>query len=155
MSELRTQTLEALRHYAVRYQESAHRFAAWMDLPMSDGAALGEVIWAENEGDPLSAARLRWRIGMTSGATNALVKRLEERGLVTRTRESADRRIVTLRATDAARHRADGYFGARAQDLEVALGRYDDRTLEVVREFLDRLAAVLPGDPGRTADPEA
>jgi DNA-binding MarR family transcriptional regulator len=147
MSELRIQTLEALRHYAVRYQESAHRFAAWMDLPMSDGAALGEVMWAENEGSPLSAARLRWRIGMTSGATNALVKRLEGRGLLVRSRESVDRRIVTLRPTDAARARSDGFFGARAEELERALGRYDDATLEAVREFLVRLADVLPTDP--------
>lgn len=41
MTDLRSQTLEALRHYAVRYQESALHFAAWMELPTSDGVALG------------------------------------------------------------------------------------------------------------------
>ena len=144
MTDLRSQTLEALRHYAVRYQESALHFAAWMELPTSDGVALGEILWAETEGGPMTGTRLARRIGMTSGAANALVNRLEERGLIVRSRESADRRVVTLRVTDLTRERSSGFLGSRAAELDEAIGSYDDDTLMVVRDFLVRFAAVLP-----------
>lgn len=144
-ADVRALVLEALRAYAVRYQESAHQLAVWMGLPTSDGTALGEVIWAEQEGHPLSPARLSERLGMTSGATNALVNRLERQGLVSRSRESTDRRIVSLRVTPSARERTSAYLEGPQRELAAALDEYDDATLEVVREFLDRFAAVLPG----------
>ncbi|MCS6576221.1 MarR family transcriptional regulator [Curtobacterium flaccumfaciens pv. flaccumfaciens] len=144
MTDLRSQTLEALRRYAVRYQESALRFAAWMELPTSDGVALGEILWAETEGEPMTGTRLARRIGMTSGAANALVNRLEERGLIMRSRESADRRVVTLRVTELTRERSSGFLGSRAAELDEAIGSYDVDTLTVVRDFLLRFAAVLP-----------
>ncbi|MBT1610048.1 MULTISPECIES: MarR family winged helix-turn-helix transcriptional regulator [Curtobacterium] len=146
MTDLRSQTLEALRHYAVRYQESALHFAAWMELPTSDGVALGEILWAETEGEPMTGTRLARRIGMTSGAANALVNRLEERGLIMRSRESADRRVVTLRVTELTRERSSAFLGSRAAELDEAIGSYDDDTLTVVRDFLFRFAAVLPQD---------
>ncbi|KZX22523.1 MarR family winged helix-turn-helix transcriptional regulator [Rathayibacter tanaceti] len=144
MTDLRSETLEALRRYAVRYQESSHHFATWMRLPTTDGVALGEILWAENAGDPLSAARLRLRIGLTSGATNALVNRLEERGLVRRSRESTDRRIVSLRVTETARRQSSGFLGSRAEELDAALADYDSATLTTIRDFLDRFAGILP-----------
>lgn len=144
MSRVRTETLEALRHYAVSYQESAYQLARWMNLPTSDGNALGEIIWAENEGTPLSPAVLSARIGLTSGATTALIDRLERQELVRRSRESTDRRSVALRSTSLARERIDPFIRRASTDLETALADYDDTTLVVVRDFLLRFAAVLP-----------
>lgn len=143
--------LDALRHYAIGYQESAHRLARWMDLPNIDGTALGEIIWAEYEGSPLTPSRLSARIGLTSGAVNALVNRLEGHGLVARSRENADRRIVSLRATDRARERASAFLDPSAAALEAALSEYDDETLETVGSILRRFAAILPGVDGEEA----
>ena len=148
MTDEGARVLEALRGYAVRYQESAHAFARFMGLPTSDGTALGEILWAERSGLPMTAARLRTRLGMTSGATTALVDRLQARGLVERSRESDDRRIVTLRTTDEVRARSAGFHGPAARELEVAMGEHDDATLAVVRGFLERLTGVLPTGEG-------
>nr|WP_256985478.1 MarR family transcriptional regulator [Rhodococcus sp. 06-1059B-a] len=144
MSTVRTETLEALRHYAVSYQESAYQLARWMNLPTTDGNALGEIIWAENEGTPLSPAVLSARIGLTSGATTALIDRLEGQDLVRRSRESTDRRSVALRSTPLARERIDPFVRRASTELETALADYDDTTLVVIRDFLLRFAAVLP-----------
>lgn len=144
MTDVKAHVLEALRHYAVSYQESAHHLAEWMDLPSTDGAALGEILWAENAGRPLFPAQLKDRIGLTSGATNALVNRLEALDLVTRSRESNDRRIVSLRVTQKARDRSDGFIRNPARELESALDEYTPEVLETVRGFLERFAAILP-----------
>ncbi|GAA0964123.1 MarR family winged helix-turn-helix transcriptional regulator [Frigoribacterium faeni] len=145
MTTPRRHALEALRHYALSYQESTRQLARHMDLPTVDGTALGEIIWAEYDGSPLSPSRLASRVDLTSGATNALINRLEERGLASRSRESGDRRIVTLRSTEAARERAAVFLDPSTAALEAALDGYDDATLDTVGSVLTRLAAVLPG----------
>ena len=144
METATTSALQALRLYAVRYQESAHLLARFMNLPTTDGTALGEVIWAEREGSPLTPAALSQRVGLTSGATTALINRLEDRGFVTRSRESRDRRTVTLRATEAAHERIEPFLRRSSAALEAALADYDSETLTVVTDFLVRFAAVLP-----------
>lgn len=145
------QMLEALRHYALSYQESARRLARWMELPSVDGTALGEIMWGEFEGAPLTPSRLSARVGLTSGATNALVNRLEGRGLVVRSRENGDRRVVTLRATGVARERAAAFLDPSVVALQAALDEYDDATLEAVGSIVTRFAGVLPGvDPETT-----
>ncbi|MGU3433959.1 MarR family winged helix-turn-helix transcriptional regulator [Actinomycetes bacterium M1A6_2h] len=141
----RTEVLEALRRYAVSYLESTHQLARWMKLPTNDGIALGEIVWAESERAPLSPAVLSSRIGLTSGATNALINRLEEQSLVTRSRESSDRRIVTLRATTVAHERMEPFIRRSATELDSALDDFEEETLVAVRDFLNRFASVLPG----------
>jgi MarR family transcriptional regulator, organic hydroperoxide resistance regulator len=140
------EVLGALRSYAVRYQEFAHQMAAFIHLPMNDGAALGEILWAESEASPLSAARLRWRIGMTSGATNTLIGRLEAAGLVTRTRESEDRRVVTLRATTEARLRTDPFLQPSAANIHAALDAYSEHELRTHTAFVHHLTSALTVD---------
>jgi DNA-binding MarR family transcriptional regulator len=144
MTTPRQHLLEALRHYALSYQESTRQLARRMDLPTVDGTALGEILWAEHEGAALSPGRLSTRVGLTSGATNALINRLEAQGLVSRSRESDDRRVVTLRTTEVARQRAAVFLDPSAAALEGALDQYDDVTLETVGTMLGQLAAVLP-----------
>lgn len=153
MTTPRKRLLEALRQYALSYQNSAHQLARWLDLPTTDGTALGEIMWAESEGSPLSPSRLSSRIGLTSGATNALVNRLEQQCLVTRSRESGDRRIVTLRATVQARERAAPFLSASDLALDTALREHDDPTLEAVTAVVTRFAAVLPGGIGQHGQP--
>lgn len=147
MSETAARMLEALRAYVVAYQESVHDLARWMGLPLTDGAAFGEVLWGELTERPLSPARLSERIGLTSGATTALVNRLERDGVVARSRESDDRRVVTLRATPAARRRAEEFTTQAGLALQALVAQHDDAHLDAVRTTLDRFAAVLPRHP--------
>ncbi|GAA1749776.1 MarR family winged helix-turn-helix transcriptional regulator [Aeromicrobium alkaliterrae] len=144
MDALRAEVLESLRRYVDSYQASVIEFARHMGLPLTDGNALGEVLWAERAGAPLSPSALASRIAITSGATNALVNRLEAKGLVARSREHDDRRVVTLRATEAARATAEPFLSESAGRLTASLATYDDADLVLVRDFIDRFAAVLP-----------
>lgn len=136
--------LESLRHYVVSYQTSVQQLARWMDLPLTDGNALGEVMWAASVSAPLSPTDLVVRTGLTSGAVNALVNRLEARGLATRSREHTDRRVVTLRPTDTALTRARPFLQESSARLETALADYDTATLDLIQEFLERFARILP-----------
>ena len=91
--------MEELQAYGANFTELSRRFAAWQGLHSTDAAALLEISAAENRGDPLSPARLGQRISLSSGATTALLNRLEAAGHLVRTREHSDRRVVTLHTT--------------------------------------------------------
>ncbi|UKF81165.1 MarR family winged helix-turn-helix transcriptional regulator [Clavibacter californiensis] len=137
--------LERLRDYTTAFYESVRQLAAAVGLPMTDTTALAEVIWAETAGRALSPARLSEKLHLTSGATTALINRLEGGGHLERSRESADRRVVTLRPTAASRARVmDVLQGAQA-DVDRALDGFTAEQLRtaaaVVRAVADGTAA--------------
>ncbi|GAB6902313.1 MarR family winged helix-turn-helix transcriptional regulator [Kineosporia succinea] len=139
----RQQLLDALRLYAGEYAETSRHSAQALSLHVTDANALVEILWAERLGDPLSPARLAQRVGLTSGATNALVNRLETAGYAARSREHTDRRQVTLRATDLARERTQRLLRRPAEVLEAALDQLGPDTIATLNAALPVLTSAL------------
>ncbi|MFT2707100.1 MarR family winged helix-turn-helix transcriptional regulator [Clavibacter zhangzhiyongii] len=151
----RSEVLERLRDYTTAFDDSVRQLAAALGLPTTDTTALAEVIWAETAGRALSPARLSERLHLTSGATTALINRLESGGHLERSRESADRRVVTLRPTAASRARVTAFLqGARA-DVDRSLDGFTSEQLrtaaEVVRAITEGTAAGTRGMAGEGA----
>jgi len=103
----RERLMDEFRAYGGTFTEFSHRFASWLGLHSTDATALMEITAAEEKGTPLSPARLGERISLTSGATTALLNRLEKAGHIVRTRENADRRVVTLHSSAHVQDLAD------------------------------------------------
>ncbi|MBT0768477.1 MarR family transcriptional regulator [Kineosporia sp. J2-2] len=139
----RLDLLDRLRSYAGLYAEMARLTARRLSLHTTDVNALVEVLWAERTGEPLTPARLAERVGLTSGATNALVNRLETAGYVTRSREHTDRRQVTLRATPTARERTEQIYTRPAELFEATFARLDPATVRAMIGAMDLLTATL------------
>jgi MarR family transcriptional regulator, organic hydroperoxide resistance regulator len=117
-----------------------------LGVHVTDAVAVAEILWAETAERPLSPARLSDRIGLTSGATATLLNRLEVGGLVVRSREDADRRVVTLRLTPEARTRTTEFFGPTGERLDRVLDGYDDAALERVEQLLTDVVAATAAD---------
>ncbi|WP_220815458.1 MarR family winged helix-turn-helix transcriptional regulator [Pseudomonas paralcaligenes] len=69
------------------------------------------VLW---EGDGITVGEISARLLTDPGSLTPLLKRLEGEGLITRTRSSADERVVELRLTDkglALQHEAERFPG--------------------------------------------
>lgn len=135
--------LNGLRAYAGEYAELGRRCARRLELHHTDANALIEVLWAERSSEPLSPARLAAVVGLTSGATNALINRLEKAGYVTRSREHADRRQVTLRSTELARDRTEALYTRPSALLEETLGRIDAQTIGSMVTALEALTSTM------------
>lgn len=135
--------LDGLRTFGANYTEFTHRFANWLGLHATDAAALAEILYAEDKGAPLSPARLAERISLSSGATTNLVNRLERAGYVARSREHADRRIVTLRSSPDIVPPAVRFFGPFSGRLEALVDDYPPELTDRFEEFLHRLGEVL------------
>ena len=148
----RSEVLERLRDYTTAFDESVRQLAAALGLPTTDTTALAEVIWADTAGRALSPARLSERLHLTSGATTALINRLEGGGHIGRSRESADRRVVTLRPSAAYRTRVMAVLQGAQADVDRALDGFTAEQLrtaaEVVRAITEGTAAGTRGMAG-------
>lgn len=127
---------ELLRDFAVGYGELTRHMGETIDLPASDAMGLAEIAIAPTVGPPMTPARLARHVGLTSGATNALINRLESRGLVVRSRESEDRRIVTLRPTPHAAASVGNFAAQSGGGLEAILTALDPVAARAITAFL-------------------
>ncbi|MCW2520649.1 MAG: MarR family transcriptional regulator [Mycobacterium sp.] len=135
----RARIMEELRGYGSSFTEVSRRFAAWLSLHYTDAVALLAVAEAEQRGDPLSPARLSERVSLSSGATTALINRLEQAHHVVRSREHSDRRVVTLHTTEHVGALAEEYFGPLGTRLDAMMSKYPPEQLRQFETFVTEL----------------
>ncbi|WP_445401684.1 MarR family winged helix-turn-helix transcriptional regulator [Streptomyces sp. LE64] len=145
----RERLAEELRSYGAGFTELGRRFAAEIGVHSTDAFALLEITSAEAQGTPLSPALLGSRIPLTSGAMTALINRLERAGYLTRTREHADRRVVTLRGTPLARERAEAFFAPVNARQDAVLSAYPPALLQQFETVLRQLRSTMDARPRR------
>jgi MarR family transcriptional regulator, organic hydroperoxide resistance regulator len=97
--------------------------------------ALAEIVRARH----LTVGELARKLAIHLSTASNLVKRLETMGLVERTREGADQRVVTLSATAAGRKRLQRAPKPAAGLLQQALMDMDARELRALNTQLDKL----------------
>jgi DNA-binding MarR family transcriptional regulator len=113
---------------------------------------------------PTTAGALAERTGLTTGATTAVIDRLERAGLVRRHRVQDDRRCVLVEALPAKVRRIQTLYKPLAAEMTRVNGEFDDQELSTVVAYLNRaLDACAPhvnrlrgrDEPRRTARPAA
>ncbi|MCX4652428.1 MarR family transcriptional regulator [Streptomyces microflavus] len=135
--------MDGLRAFGANYTEFTRRFATWLGLHSTDAVALVEILYAEDKGTPLSPARLSERVSLSSGATAILLKRLEQAGHIVRTRESTDRRVVTLRSSPDIRPRAEVFFGPYAERMAEVMAAYSPQEIQRFEDFIGHLSSTM------------
>lgn len=83
------------------------------------------------------------RISLSSGATTALLNRLEQAGHIVRSREHTDRRVVTLHSSTRIQELADEFFGPLAVRLDAMMSAYPAELLEQIEGFLGHLRTTM------------
>lgn len=151
----RARVLRLLRDYTDSHVELTRHLAQTLGVHVTDAVAVAEILWAETAEKPLTPVRLSGRIGLTSGATATLLNRLEVSGLILRSREDADRRVVTLRLSPEARSRTTAFFRPTGEQLDRVLDGYDDATLECMEQLLTDVVAATTAHNAHLRDPVA
>lgn len=135
--------LDALQAYVRANSAFGRAFATHEGMHHTDAAAIVEIITAEDDGEPLTPARLAERVMLTAGATSTLLNRLESNGYVERTREHTDRRLVTLRSAPRVHEAAARFREPVARRLEDVLRGRPVAELRDLAALLDDLSGVL------------
>ena len=135
--------VDLLRLYSIEAQRVAHEFAHQQGLHFTDLQALIAVMHAERRGEPLTPGRLGETLGLSSGATTAVIDRLEREGHLRRTRESADRRVVHLRYGEPGMQLAAAFFRPLGVRSHTVMDGFATEELETVRRFLTGMLGAI------------
>ncbi|QDY10064.1 MarR family transcriptional regulator [Micromonospora sp. HM134] len=123
---------EAMQAYQRAVDVLDQRAADLLGLNRTDMRCL-ELLFAP---EPPSPGELAVAAGMTTGGVTTAIDRLERAGYATRERDTADRRRVTVRPTEAANRKIGAIYGPIVTDGQAFLRRYDDETLAHILEFI-------------------
>jgi MarR family 2-MHQ and catechol resistance regulon transcriptional repressor len=129
----------------------AHRAMAWHAARSIEPSCLGQSDFAVlevllNKG-PQKVNDIGRRIDLTSGSITTAIDRLEERGLVVRELDDADRRTRVVHLTPAGRAHIGGIFEQHAEALEVAssgLTKAERKSLIALLKKLGMAAERIP-----------
>ncbi|MDK1328177.1 MarR family transcriptional regulator [Arthrobacter sp. zg-Y1143] len=159
--ELRRDIVDAIRGMSVDGQRVADAFAHTHGLNATDMRALVLIMEAEIRHEALTAGQLSARLGTSSGATTAVIDRLERIGHIHRNRTHSDRRKVTLHFEPLAMELAGAYFGPLGAMNDEVMSRYTDQELRTIlgfmqsiRESYSRYLARLAPDGSQAAGPD-
>ncbi|AEV83447.1 MarR family transcriptional regulator [Actinoplanes sp. SE50] len=140
---LRSRLVDLLNSYSSEANHIGHAFAGRHRLHGPDLHALLAVMHAERAGEPLTPGRLGETMGLSSGATTAMIDRLERGGHLRRSRESSDRRVVHLRYAEAGMALAAAFFQPLAPRTDAVMARFDTEELQVVERFVRGMVEAL------------
>ncbi|MFN8074036.1 MAG: MarR family winged helix-turn-helix transcriptional regulator [Kineosporiaceae bacterium] len=152
--DVRGELQRLVRQLGVESQRVGHVFAQRHGLHPTDLEALVHVMDAELHGDPLTPGRLAARIGLSSGATTAVVDRLVAGDHVVRDRHPDDRRKVVLRHAAHGRDVAFRFFSPLGQVSEAVMDGFTDDELQVARRFLAGMTRAIAEHTGTVATEE-
>ncbi|MCQ1956910.1 MarR family transcriptional regulator [Arthrobacter sp. zg-Y826] len=137
--ELRREIVDAIRGMSLDGQRVADAFAHSNGLNATDMRALVLIMEAEMRHEALTAGQLSARLGTSSGATTAVIDRLERIGHIHRNRSHADRRKVTLHFEPLAMQLAGAYFGPLGALTDEVMSRYTETELRTILGFMQAI----------------
>lgn len=115
----------------------------------TDMAALMHIMEADLAGEPLTPTGLQRVLGLSSGATTAVIDRLEVAGHSLRERDTTDRRRVILRYDEGAREVGSRYFVPLAVEISAVLDHLSEGEADTVRRFLAGVVDIYAGHSAR------
>ncbi|MFD3534781.1 MarR family winged helix-turn-helix transcriptional regulator [Streptomyces sp. NPDC058664] len=125
-----------LRAVTVEFDMLGAEFAARHGLHPTDVRALIHLLDAERAGTRATPGWLGGQLRLNSAGTTSLVDRLERLGLVSRGRDTADRRRVLLKVEEKAMDLGQSFFGPVIGEVLAAAEVFEAGELETVRRFL-------------------
>jgi hypothetical protein len=102
----------------------------------------------------MNALRPSGAVGMTTGGLSLALDRLEAAGYVARRPNPNDRRSVIVEPTEHLSQVEREIFGPLVGRMGEIIAHYEEADLEVIRDFLDSVAAAAAGagrSPGERA----
>ena len=103
-----------------------------------------QTLWILQEHGPQPMTRLADLLGVAVPNATGIIDRMEQRGLVERLRDGADRRVVTVRQTPEGARAVEEIDGWRSDMLVELLDRLDtDQLLRLVGGIQELRAAIL------------
>jgi DNA-binding MarR family transcriptional regulator len=135
-SDLIRRTLYAVREYGVELTQFQRAMDEWAGLNATDLACL-RYLFNEHVSTPTELAR---QTGLTSGATTAMLDRLERAGFIERRPNPDDRRGTLIFPAESGIEKAASWFESARKAQAALVSSYSEKDLEIIAEVFERFA---------------
>ena len=133
-TELKKRALIAIRDYGIHLTLFRNAMNEWAGLNATDMECL-RLLFLKGIATPSELAR---HTGLTSGATTAMLDRLEKAGLIERRPNPDDRRGSLITPAKTAAEQAASWFESARNAQDELISSYSESELEIISDVFER-----------------
>ncbi len=133
-TNLKKRALMAVREYGVHLTLFRNAMSEWAGLNPTDMECM-RLLFAKGLATPSELAR---HTGLTSGATTAMLDRLEGAGLIERRPNPNDRRGTLVTPAESAAEKAASWFESARTAQDELISSYSESELEIIADVFER-----------------
>jgi DNA-binding MarR family transcriptional regulator len=134
--DLKNRALNAVRDYGVQLTLFRNAMNEWVGINATDMECL-RFLFLKGVSTPSELAR---QTGLTSGATTAMLDRLEKAGLIERRPNPDDRRGTLIVPEASSAEKAAAWFGSARKAQDELISGYSEKELEIIADVFERFA---------------
>ena len=135
-TDLKKRALMAVRDYGVNLMQFRNAMSEWAGLNITDMECL-RLLFQKGVATPSELAKFT---GLTSGATTAMLDRLEKAGLIERQPNPDDRRGTLITPAKSAAKKAASWFESARKAQDELISSYSESELEIIADVFERFA---------------
>ncbi len=136
---LERRALMAVAEYAVSLTKLRNAMSEGMGFNVTDMECL-RLLFLRGVATPSELARYT---GLTSGATTAMLDRLERAGMIERRPNPDDRRGTLIAPVKAGAERVAAWFESARKAQTELIASYPEKDLKLITDFFERITEVL------------
>lgn len=133
-TELKKRALMAVRDYGVHLTLFRNAMDEWAGLNTTDMECL-RLLFLKGIATPSKLAR---HTGLTSGATTAMLDRLEKAGFIERRPNPDDRRGTLIVPAESASEKVASWFESARMAQDELISSYSESELEIISDAFER-----------------
>jgi DNA-binding MarR family transcriptional regulator len=133
-TDLKKRAQIAVREYGIHLTLFRNAMSEWAGLNATDMECL-RLLFLKGVATPSELAR---QTGLTSGATTAMLDRLEKAGLIERRPNPDDRRGTLITPAESAAEKAASWFESARKAQDELLSSYSEKELEIIADVFEQ-----------------
>ena len=133
-TDLKKRALMAVRDYGVNLTQFRNAMSEWAGLNATDMECL-RLLFLKGIATPSELAR---HTGLTSGATTAMLDRLERAGLIERQPNPDDRRGTLIAPVKSSAEKVASWFESARKAQDELISSYSEKELEIISDVFER-----------------
>jgi DNA-binding MarR family transcriptional regulator len=137
-TDLKMRAQTAVMEYNIHLTQFRNAVSEWAGLNITDSECL-RLLFLKGLATPSELAR---HTGLTSGATTAMLDRLEKAGWIERRPNPDDRRGTLIVPAKGTSETAASWFEAARKAQDELISSYSDRELEIISDALERFTQI-------------
>jgi DNA-binding MarR family transcriptional regulator len=135
-TDLKKRALMAVRDYGVNLTMFRNAMSEWVGLNVTDMECL-RLLFQKGIATPTELAR---HTGLTSGATTAMLDRLEKAGLIERRPNSDDRRGTLIAPVQSSADKVASWFTSARKAQDELISSFSESELEIIADVFEKFA---------------